>query len=170
MVEPDGQSAESQEPEAPAALVEGLRKLMKNRVMVPRHVDERILATAWQHLETVAPRRRRVGRWIVRGPFRRTGPGAISGVPEVRTLARVGVALAAVVIGVLLWLGQFEDPADIDGNGHVNILDAFFLARQLEQSPMADQGRDLNGDGTTDLLDVEVIALRSVALTEGTGS
>ncbi len=60
------------------------------------------------------------------------------------------------------------DPAfDVTGDGSVNILDAFRLARLLEGEGAAGAW-DANGDGRVDRADVETIAMRAVRL-EGAG-
>ncbi len=65
------------------------------------------------------------------------------------------------------------DPADLNGDGRTDILDALILARAVEQRA---DGRtrartatitaelDLNGDGASDAADVEALAARIVAL------
>ncbi|MBI1372921.1 MAG: hypothetical protein GC159_09195 [Phycisphaera sp.] len=63
------------------------------------------------------------------------------------------------------------DPRDIDANGRVDILDAFALARRLEQ-PLGgvDPARvDVNGDGAVDAADVDAIAAAAVKLNGGRG-
>ena len=53
---------------------------------------------------------------------------------------------------------------DIDQDGRVDILDAFALARHIE-SPRETVGEwDMNGDGTVDRADVDVIARAAVSL------
>lgn len=56
---------------------------------------------------------------------------------------------------------------DIDGNGRVDILDAFALARRVESGPAAGHGSDLDGDGQTGQSDVKLIALAAVRLERG---
>ena len=57
---------------------------------------------------------------------------------------------------------------DIDQNGEVNILDAFALARALDDPNVAANGGsshwDQNGDGLTDDEDVQLIAMAAVTL------
>lgn len=50
---------------------------------------------------------------------------------------------------------------DVDGDGRVDILDAFALARAVEAHR---GGRDLNGDGVVNERDVEILAARAVSL------
>jgi hypothetical protein len=56
-------------------------------------------------------------------------------------------------------------PADIDGDGKVNILDALVLARRVDaQEPGA---RDVNKDGAVDRDDVDAVAMLAVSLQRG---
>ena len=57
-----------------------------------------------------------------------------------------------------------EGRADVDGNGRVDILDAFRLARDIEARGPADLRWDLNGDGRVDKDDVDLVALAAVRL------
>jgi len=52
--------------------------------------------------------------------------------------------------------------ADVDRSGRVDILDAFALARRIQQGTAG--GFDLNRDGVVDKLDVDLIAARAVRL------
>ena len=56
---------------------------------------------------------------------------------------------------------------DLDGNGRVDILDAFLLARQLEQGEVNNPAWDLNGDGKVDQMDVQQAAMFAVRLNNG---
>ncbi len=110
----------------PKAFKDDLAQLYGSGVPVPPHLDEAILALARQHMA----RRRR--SWMV-----------------LRRVGLIGTAAAAAVgLAVLVWKpwhGQGSrpveplaarvaplDPKDIDANGRVDILDAFVLARHLE--------------------------------------
>jgi len=53
---------------------------------------------------------------------------------------------------------------DIDGNGRVDILDAFSLARQLSRRGALDPKWDFNADGTIDQRDVDAVARAAVRL------
>lgn len=52
---------------------------------------------------------------------------------------------------------------DLDGNGRVDILDAFAIAREI-QSGRNQPGFDINGDGRLTQADVNEIAQRAVTL------
>ncbi len=95
-------------------------------------------------------------------------------------LTRIGAAAAAAaVILFLITLnvtrhGGISDqpplasiPADIDGNGRVDILDAFKLARRIEGAGDPEAAWDLNGDGRIDAADVDLVALAAVRLDGG---
>lgn len=80
-------------------------------------------------------------------------------------------AAATLALATWLWLRPVTSPSgtpiagDLDGNGRINILDAFALARVLDAgAPPA--ACDLNGDGRIDAADVDALALRAVLLDE----
>jgi hypothetical protein len=104
--------------------------------------------------------------------------------------AGIAAAAAVVVLGVVLFnvvtpdfdpgpqseirnpqssrLALAEGRADVDGNGRVDILDAFRLARDIEArgpvAPATEMRWDLNGDGRVDKDDVDLVALAAVRL------
>lgn len=57
-------------------------------------------------------------------------------------------------------------PGDVDRNGRVDILDAFQLARELDDD-IAPTAGDINADGVIDRADVEAIAMKAVTLEQG---
>ena len=57
---------------------------------------------------------------------------------------------------------------DFDGDGRVDILDAFALARHLESAHKPKDKWDMNGDGIVDRADVDRIAMAAVSLKRGT--
>jgi hypothetical protein len=57
--------------------------------------------------------------------------------------------------------------ADVDGNGTVNILDAFALARHVDAQRPSEAKWDLNADGLVDRRDVDTVALAAVRLNKG---
>jgi len=138
-----------------------LARLYGSRVPVPPEVDEAILAVA--RLRMARTRR----AWVV-----------------LRRVGLVGTAAAAAVgLAVLVWKpwhGQMDrvaeplaargaplDPKDIDGNGRVDILDAFSLARQVEAGGQLPGVQDVNGDGVIDANDVDAVAMAAVRLKGG---
>ena len=90
-------------------------------------------------------------------------------------------AAAAAVIALAVWLASphssapptppraTAEPADVDRNGRVDILDAYALARRLEEGVSIDSTFDLNRDGVIDGSDVDRIAARAVSLNQGAG-
>ncbi len=64
--------------------------------------------------------------------------------------------------------GQAEaSQKDIDGNGKVDILDAFTLARHIDAKEPVDKTWDFNGDGLIDRRDVDTVAMAAVRLNKG---
>ena len=53
---------------------------------------------------------------------------------------------------------------DLTGDGKVDVLDAFFLARQIKNGGPLDLKWDVNGDGVVDQRDVDWIASKAVSL------
>ncbi len=90
-------------------------------------------------------------------------------------------AAAAIAIACLWWthpgdappvapsprLSQATAETDIDGNGRVDILDAFMLARHIEARQPMEAMWDFNSDGLIDRRDVDTVALAAVRLNKG---
>jgi hypothetical protein len=116
----------------------------KRRIFVPPTVDETILKQARKHFREEA-KTRPVSwwKWVV-------------------------FAGAAALIAMALFISPRRNgPAfareDFNGDGQVDILDAFALAKQLEAGGV-DKTFDQNGDGKTDDADVRAIASAAVRL------
>lgn len=135
----------------PERFIKAMAVLNKAPVFVPPQVDEAILTHARKHLASRQPER----------------------TPRL-TWAWWAAAAAAVAIGA--WISQpllsRRSPRpptaareDINGDGRVDILDAFTLARALEQATV--QQPDLNDDGRLDRHDVDWLAARAVQLDKG---
>jgi hypothetical protein len=153
-------------PEDPPRLAAALMRLHAVSANVPAERDEAMRRAIRTHFDQMAresgetSRRRRILPWLA-------GAGGLSGL--------------AAAIALAIWLGRFASPprtvtppatiaraqpADIDGSGRIDILDAFALARMLESNQAsAAVARDLTGDGAIDQRDVDAIALQAVALT-----
>ena len=99
---------------------------------------------------------------------------------RLRWAAGIGAVAAVIILGFILFNPQSaikspqsrppalaEGRADIDGNGRVDILDAFRLARRIESRGPADPKWDLNGDGRIDRDDVDLVAAAAVRLGSG---
>ena len=67
----------------------------------------------------------------------------------------------ALLASWLIRTPRFER-ADVDRSGRVDILDAFALARRIQQGTAS--GFDFNGDGVVDKLDVDFLAAKAVRL------
>jgi len=140
-------------------LREDLRGLFGPPGPVPPQIDRTILDEA--HRRLARPR-----RLIIR----------------LRWAAGIAAAAAVIALGVVLYHppashnhrssiidhpSGAEGRADVDGNGCVDILDAFRLARSIEARGPADPRWDLNGDGRVDRADVDLIAAAAVRLAPG---
>ena len=121
---------------------------------VPEPIEARILWTARKHAAQ-ARRARRRRRWVV-------------------VTTRRGAAIAAgalLALGILrVWVPGKADRtapalvADVDGNGVVDIRDAFVIARALRSTAAPPSRFDVNGDRVVDERDVELAAHAAVAL------
>ena len=137
--------------EAPARLVSDLRSLYRAEVDVPPELDAEVL---------LAARRRCARRSRILRP------------------AWAAVAAAAVLLLVVgLWPNPHyartavlrEAPAgmDFDGDGRVNVVDAYKLAWLVEGATPMGEEWDLNGDGTVDRGDADALAMAAVRLNGG---
>jgi hypothetical protein len=82
-------------------------------------------------------------------------------------------AIAAVLL-VVVWAGTRmhqeslrANALDINGDGRVDILDAFALARSLAAESATRREWDVNGDGVVNREDVDVIAMSAVRIDRG---
>ena len=138
-------------PQAPARLISALKRLPRQKVFVPRTIDEAILREAKRRLEKPERPRFSWRHWVPR-------------------FAAVAIALAVVAYVILRHETITRRPAfareDLNHDGRVDILDAFAVARQLKSGQVAPEG-DVNGDGVVDRVDVETIASHAVRLEKG---
>lgn len=157
MNEQERQPADESQIDAPQALREDLAALFARGPEVPAEIDEAIRAMAGRRLDGKS--RRRVLRWLW------------------------PAAAAAAVLLVLLWprpMALHEAPApeplqsvalpapgDVNGSGRVDILDAFALARRIEEHESLKPEWDVNRDGRVDEDDVDTIAKDAVSLSRG---
>jgi hypothetical protein len=111
-------------------------------LLVPAAVDEAVLSRARERCAEIRRRRSRAKTvwWM--------------------SAAACFVALAFLASS-LINTSRFEH-ADVDRSGRVDILDAFALARRIQQGTAG--GFDLNRDGVVDKLDVDLVAARAVRL------
>jgi anti-sigma-K factor RskA len=143
----------------PSKLSADLNALFKPKEGVPPEVDRAVMNRANKHfaaLQSDKGRRLRV-HWIW----------------------RIAAAAAVVIFAFSLDLTKQSRPAknslstskaqavDIDRNGRVDILDAFKLARHIEANSPAEKSWDVNGDGSIDRSDVDIVAHAAVRLDKG---
>lgn len=124
------------------------------RIDVSADVDARILWTARKQARiarrSATPARRRVSgsRWAIAASL-------ILALGTVAIWRRVEVAPVRVAR---------VTSSDIDGNGKVDIRDAFMLAKAIDGGTDADLARAIDGDAAFDSEDVDRIARQAVAL------
>ena len=138
-----------------------LDALFEPQLPVPAEVDRAIMDKANRHFvrrEFTKGGRRRL-RWV--------------------GLWRIAAVAAIVIFAFSLDLTKRPEPTtngpvfaetlpiDIDGNGRVDILDAFKLARQIESADSAEIKLDVNGDGKVNRDDVDLVASAAVRLDKG---
>ena len=135
-----------------------LQRHYGHRIEVPQDIDDRMSAAI---AEQWAPTTSRPIRWR-------------------RATAYSGVAAALLITAIWMNLprrpapapqmveARRAAPADIDGDGNVNILDAYQLARSLGSGRLPGPGspgwHDVNDDGAMNRLDVDAVAYRAVRL------
>ncbi len=132
-----------------------LTSLTCGHIKIPQEVDQAVLRNATKALARTEPTRFTYGKpiaWLA----------------------------AAASLTLVIWIsGQFRSstttplqatvastPGDLDLNGRVDILDAFQLARELDDD-IAPTAGDINADGVIDRADVEAIAMKAVTLEQG---
>ncbi|MCA9047794.1 MAG: dockerin type I repeat-containing protein [Planctomycetaceae bacterium] len=175
------------EEQLPPKLAAELGRRMKAPFVVPISVDEAILADARIVLERVsapsvaesvsprsaAPRRSRkltaatVSSLAVALLFmvviNRTQPDRQPG-PEYSVAQQTASERLAETSDVSAARTSVGRRGDLDENGTIDILDAFLLARQINDGRGDFTMADLNLDGRVDLADVDAIALTAVTL------
>ena len=114
-----------------------LDRLERPLVDVPEEVDRRILGHA---------------RWVLLR--RRVAP----------FVAAAAILLVAVTIGLERFSSPAPLPGDVDGDGTVDIIDAYTLAVRVRDGAEMNSSWDLNEDGQVDDRDIAIVAERSVAL------
>jgi hypothetical protein len=131
---------------APPRMVEALRRVSRKELFVPPAIDDAILNAARQHLQP------KTQVWLHWPRF------------------LLASAAVVIVIGFGFWIAQPHKIAsdkivgDVNGDGRVDILDAFALARCVKASPSACSSFDMNSDGVIDQRDVDLLAARAVRL------
>jgi hypothetical protein len=137
---------------APAKLISALSRFPRQRIFVPRTIDDAVLREARRHLNKAE----------------RPGFSWRRLMPRLAAVAVVVLLLAFVFARHNSGFGsRVFAREDLNHDGRVDILDAFALARQLKLGPASGVGQDINGDGVVDERDVETIAAQAVRLGKG---
>ena len=138
--------------QAPQKLVAAFSQLPRERIFIPRAIDEAVLREA---------RRKLAKPESPKFPWRRLIP----------RFAMAAAFVALLAYGFVRHGSRSRAPIfareDLNHDGRVDILDAFALARQLKSGPVPGPGRDINGDGVVDERDVEALAAQAVRLGKG---
>jgi len=163
--------------DAPEKLRAALARSQARRVVIPPAVDDAVLRVAREKLAEPA-----FGVLSLGGTAEPRKRGTTSGTAELlaglaalfggRRFAPLTAAMAVIVAaGVLTWLTVHPRavvrPEDLNADGQVDMLDAFALARELQQGSTPRPQFDLNGDGVVDERDVQALAARAVSLEPG---
>jgi hypothetical protein len=122
-------------------LAAGLRALGRPRMTVPQSADDAILAAA----------RARLGRKRVSGTATAWAAAAA-----------VVLAMGLAVLLPIAWrkgAGTSAVSMDVNGDGHVDILDALALERKIENHELYNPKWDIVPDGRIDEKDVQAIAM-----------
>jgi hypothetical protein len=127
----------------PPQLVRELKSLHAPPVGVPSKVDDRLLAEAKAGCNSL--RSKSGSSRSPSGCLGRLRPRWWLGYPLISS-CRIGV------------------PGDLNRDGRCDVLDAFSLARRLQQGGAQDPALDINGDGLVDQHDVETLLARAVRL------
>jgi len=146
------------EPKIPDRLKKDLQALYGSTVDIPFSADEAILEAARRRLK---PRPAYIGRlrWA----------GAVA-----------AAAVLTMAVALLLYEGygrtrstakvvrkvSTDTPGgkDFNADGRIDILDAFTLARHIENTESRSRAGDINSDGVVDRSDVDLIAMAAVSL------
>lgn len=146
------------DPQLPPKLREAIARLYEPTVEVPQRVDARVLAQA---RGSYARQRR---RWLV---ARWAGAG-LAAAAALALALHVFVANPAPAPRPSGPPQQLARTGDINGDGRVNILDAYVVAYALARHQPLNPAWDVNGDGVIDQKDVDLIAHMAVRVsTEG---
>lgn len=165
--------------EAPPRLIAALKGLRRESVFVPPTIDQSLIKAARQQLVRTEKKK---SPWFRLLPWTVVATGFAAAV-------LVGYPYAKDFLG--LGGRRFERSANLDGrrsetpnepgiraqhpgftslredlnrDGEVNILDAFMLARKLQNPAPVDPNLDVNGDGVIDQRDVDTVAAHAVSL------
>lgn len=162
MNRPDEKSQRDAEAEAPQGLRDAIARLFASEAAVAPEADAAILAEARRHFARMH-RPRRIVRWIAAGAAAAAAVLAVHLATFTREQSRESAAPAAPRAKASRTVAR----EDIDGDGRVDILDAFALARRLEAGGRPRSEWDVNHDGQVDDADVQRVARAAVELDRG---
>jgi hypothetical protein len=143
----------------PSKLSADLKALFEPKVGIPPEVDRAVIDRAHKQLTPIESGKRKRLR--------------------IHWGWRIAAAAAVIILAFSLDLTKQHDPktdsltlsktqpADIDQNGRVDILDAFKLAKHIESAGTTETEWDFNGDGLIDRSDVDMVAYAAVSLDKG---
>jgi len=164
---------ESTEPDLPEEVTSELKRMFRPSIEISEAVDKAVMADAQNILapETLAPGVRvsphrpapGMGRWA----FGLVAAGSLAAVLVLVMLPNNpqpnGVAENAQSVEAMNSTPEYVAKRDIDGNGRVDILDAYTLSRMIEDST-AGISKDQNNDNILDDNDVNLVAETAVTL------
>ncbi len=162
----------------PETIVDALRGLDGPAVLPDAERDADVLSGARLHLATRPPNRKRRNLKLFIGGSVGGGlaAAAMLGVAFILSDPNADEGLPMADLAEQNTLPTLAEEApnsqsltaargDIDGSGSIDILDAYALARRLEQGQAGEL--DLNNDGQTNQRDIDWIANQVVALNSG---
>ena len=164
---PDKQGqADSTEPKLPKEVTSELKRLFGPSIEISEAIDQAVLADAQRVLsQDVRVDSQRQAQGMGRWALGLVAAGSLAAVlvlvmlpnePESDVVANRGAESTAAT-------SEIVSQRDIDGNGRVDILDAYTLSRMIENST-AGISRDQNNDNILDDNDVNLVAEAAVTL------
>lgn len=159
---------ESTEPNLPEEVTSELKRMFRPSIEISEAVDKAVMADAQNILAPgvrVSPHRPApgMGRWA----FGLVAAGSLAAVLVLVMLPNNpqpnGVAENAQSVEAMNSTPEYVAKRDIDGNGRVDILDAYTLSRMIEDST-AGISKDQNNDNILDDNDVNLVAETAVTL------
>lgn len=155
----------------PPAIIDALRDLDGPAVLPDSQRDADVLSGARQHLAGVAQVERK--RRNLRLFFASGAGGVIAAAAMVAVVVLIGNPARNEAPQADMTAMTTEEqstqpalPGDLDQDGSVDILDAYALAKRIEQG-QPDNDFDLNADGQINQRDIDWIANQAVALNTG---
>ena len=163
-------SHDEQFDQLPPAIIDALRDLDGPAIPPDAQRDAELMTNARQHLAGIAQAQRRHRN--IRLFFAGSAGGALAAAAMIAFVVFIGNPLATQDEPDLA--SNVSPPAlqntipmgDLDASGNVDILDAYLLAKRLDQGDTTN-AHDYNADGQADQLDIDWIANQAVALSTG---